>query len=196
MIIFDTREQLPLWDPAIFNVIKKKLDEGDYTTENLYNKAHAERKSGCDLYGSIIQGHARFKREILRAIEKKIKFAIFVECPEETFYRKLFQGGYRLKAASKTLRKIIDTMTVRYSLEFIWCEDRDDMMDKMCVWFAIAESELLGKVRVDDVQEERREMVGLKFTGFSAVENPPNPHAVITGESLKSMNQSEGESNG
>jgi len=135
MIIVDTREQKPLWDPAYFNVIKQKLDEGDYTTEELLNKAHAERKSGIDLYGSIIQGHVRFRKEIQRAIDKEIKFAIFVECPKETFFRKRFKGGHRLNASSNQLRKMISTMIEKYSLDFIWCEDREDMMDKMCIWF-------------------------------------------------------------
>ena len=167
----DTREQLPLWDPTTFNVIRQKLDEGDYTTEELLNKAHIERKSGIDLYGSILQGHARFKREILRAIEKKIKFAIFVECPEQMFYSKRFKGGFRLKGSSTTLRKIVATMKERYSLEFVWCEDRDDMMDKMCIWFAKAQSEIDGKVRVKGIKEERKDFVGLKSENIKSANN-------------------------
>ena len=165
MIIVDTREQKPLWSPEMFNVIKKKLDEGDYTTEELFNKAHIERKSGNDLYGSIIQGHARFRKEIQRAIEKKIKFAIFVECPEETFYRKRFPGGYRLQASAYQLRKMIATMTRKYSLEFVWCEDRDDMMDKMCMWFVNAkidlqgEGELIKHEQSEEMKSERKKMV-------------------------------------
>lgn len=142
MIIVDTREQKPLWDSETFNVIRKKLNEGDYTTEELFEKAHIERKSGIDLYGSIIQGHIRFRAEIQRALDKNLKFAIFVECPEETFYRKRFPGGYRLQVSNSQLRKIIRTIQKKYSLEFIWCEDRNDMMDKMCIWFVDAKSEL------------------------------------------------------
>ena len=132
MIIVDTREQKPLW---VDNIIKQKLDEGDYTTEELYNIAHAERKSGIDFYGSIIQGHARFRAEINRAIDKNLKFAIFVECPEETFYTKKFSGGYRLKASSIQLRKMLATMIVKYNLEIIWCKDREDMKILMLEWF-------------------------------------------------------------
>jgi len=131
-MIVDTREQKPLWSN---NIIKQKLDEGDYTTEDLLNIAHAERKSGIDLYGSIIQGHDRFRAEINRAIDKKLKFAIFVECPEEIFYTKKFSGGYRLKVPSKQLRKIIATMKEKYSLEIVWCKDREDMKELMCAWF-------------------------------------------------------------
>ena len=136
MIIVDTREQKPLWDPKHLEVKAQKLDEGDYTTEDLHNKAHIERKSGADLYGSIIQGHKRFTAELTRAIEKNITIAVFVECPEEMFYRKTFAGGYRLKAPSRVLRKIIPTMKEKYNIEFVWCEDRNDMRVKSLLWFA------------------------------------------------------------
>lgn len=135
MIIIDTREKNPLWDPAYFKVIKKKLDEGDYTTEELFEKAHIERKSGIDLYGSLIHNHKRFAAEIQRAIEKDLSFAIFVECTFEDFVRKKFNGGYRLKVQTKILRKIIKTFMERYPIEFVWCENRDDMRDKMLIWF-------------------------------------------------------------
>jgi len=158
MIIIDTREQKPIWDPANFNVIKKKLDEGDYTTDELYELAHAERKSGADLYGSIIQGHSRFRKEIIRAAEKNLKFAIFVECPREMFFRKRFPGGYRCKVSYGQLRKIIDTMIEKYSLDFIWCEDRNDMRDKICVWLVEKKFELIDEGRLNE--KEKTEEIG------------------------------------
>ena len=133
MIIVDSREQKPLWDEG---VKIQKLDEGDYTTEKLLNKAHVERKSGIDLYGSLIQGHKRFAAEIQRAIEKDLTFAVFVECTEEEFVKKRFFGGYRLHVKTKVLRKIVDTFTSRYPIEFIWCEDRQDLRIQMVSWFA------------------------------------------------------------
>ncbi len=42
-------EQLPLWGELDFKILRKKLDEGDYTTVELLNIAHAERKSGAEL---------------------------------------------------------------------------------------------------------------------------------------------------
>ena len=143
MIIIDTREQKPLWDPTIFKVKRIKLDEGDYTTEELLNKAHVERKSGSDLYGSLIRGHKRFIAEIQRAIEKDLSFAIFVECTEKEFVTKKFKGGYRLKTKVSVLRKIITTFQERYPVEFIWCEDREDLRDKMCLWFVSKMGEIL-----------------------------------------------------
>ena len=135
MIIIDTREKNPLWDPKRFKVKLQKLDEGDYTTGSLLNKAHAERKSGIDLYGSLIQGHKRFAAEIQRAIEKDLSFAVFVECTEKKFIAKRFIGGYRLMVTPKVLAKIVKTFTSRYPIEFIWCKNRDDLRNKICIWF-------------------------------------------------------------
>jgi len=136
MIIIDTREQLPLWDPINFEVLRQKLDEGDYTTTNLLEIAHAERKSAMDMYGSLIQGHERFSREIQRAIEKDLSFAIFVECPEKKFVTMKFKGACRLKMKPGTLKKIVDTFQERYPICVIWCKNREDMRVRMLLWFA------------------------------------------------------------
>lgn len=135
MIIVDTREQLPLWDTNAPGILRLKLTEGDYTTTDLLNKAHIERKSGIDLYGSLIQGHDRFKREILRAQDKNIIITIFVECPKEIFIAKRFKGGYRLKTPPAVLRKIITTFSTRHEVNFIWCENRETMKAQMITWF-------------------------------------------------------------
>jgi len=142
MIIIDTREQKPLWDPKRFKVRMLKLDEGDYTTEELLNKAHIERKSGIDLYGSLIQNHKRFAAEIQRAIEKDLSFAVFVECTEKTFIAKRFKGGSRLRVKPEVLEKVINTFMERYPIEFVWCKDREDLRNKMCLWFAEQRGEI------------------------------------------------------
>ncbi len=155
MIIIDTREQKPLWEPAHFRVEVKKLDEGDYTTRDLYNKAHAERKSGIDLYGSLIQNHKRFSAEIQRAIEKDLSFAIFVECTEKIFVAKRFKGGSRLQVKPEVLAKIVKTFTSRDPVDFVWCKDRDDMRNKMCIWFVDQMKEL----GIESVPEEKKKSV-------------------------------------
>ena len=142
MIIIDTREQLPLWDDINFDVIRTKLDEGDYTTEKLHNIAHIEKKSPMDLYGSLIQGHKRFSKEIQRAIERDLSFAIFVECTEKKFTSMNFKGAYRLKTKPATLKKIIDTFQERYPIRIVWCKNREDMKIQMCLWFLQEEGEL------------------------------------------------------
>lgn len=134
-IIVDTREQKPLWCHEGPKVIKMKLDEGDYTTTKLYGLAHAERKSGSDLYGSIIGEHKRFKKEIERAAASNISLAIFVECPREAFFRKRFYGGFMLKTPTATLRKIVSTMEDKYNIDFFFNADRHEMRENILMWF-------------------------------------------------------------
>ena len=135
IIIVDTREQLPIWNFNSPNVLRLKLSEGDYTTTRLLNKAHIERKSGNDLYGSLIQGHARFRNELIRAQEKDLKLSIFVECPKEIFIAKRFKDGYRLKTPPVQLRKMLTTISSKYDINFVFCSDRKDMKEKMLDWF-------------------------------------------------------------
>ena len=135
MIIVDTREQNPIWDETTHEVLRQKLDEGDYTTTDLLNKAHIERKSGPDLYGSIVQGHNRFRNELIRAQQKNLTLAIFVECSRADFINKQFPGGYRLKLKPGMLSKIINTIQEKYNVEFTWCEGREDFKKRMLNWF-------------------------------------------------------------
>lgn len=135
MIIVDTREQKPIWDPEESGVLRLKLEEGDYTTTELKEKAHIERKSGNDLYGSIIQGHTRFREELKRAQEKGLKLAVFVECEKEIFIGKKFKGGFRLNAKPAILRKIITTLEDKYNVEFVWCDGREKLKEKALEWF-------------------------------------------------------------
>ena len=117
-IIVDTREQKPLW---VNNVIRYGLLVGDYTTMKLRHCFAIERKSPMDLYGSIIQGHVRFRNEMIRAEVNEIKLVVVVECSKKTFVGKKFPGAKRLQCEGETLRKIIETIEKRYKLEVIWC---------------------------------------------------------------------------
>lgn len=169
MIIIDTREQRPLWDPSEYKIKKLKLDEGDYTTEELLGKAHAERKSPIDLYGSLIQNHDRFSAELQRAIEKDLSFAVFVECSEKKFVSMKFAGASRLKLKPETLAKVVNTFTNRYPIEFIWCKDREDLRKRLLVWFAerIDEFNLdSGPEEENSAPEEEDESILLKIGDF------------------------------
>lgn len=134
-ILIDSREQLPLWRLKKTKIEKIKLDVGDYTTKFLQGKAHAERKSPNDLYGSIIQNHERFRAMIERAREQDIKLKVFIECTAEDFLNKNFKRGKTLKCPGPTLIKIINTMSSKYCVEFIFCTDRADMKFQMLKWF-------------------------------------------------------------
>lgn len=135
-ILVDSREQLPLWE------VKERttLNVGDYTTELLKGKFHAERKSGADLYGSIIQGHERFRKEILRAKEQNIILRVYVECTKQQFIAKKFQNGWRREMSSKVLAKIVSTISEKYDIDFVWCDGRDEMIRIMDEDFKYLES--------------------------------------------------------
>jgi len=127
-ILIDTREQLPL---KFKGAERRTIREGDYTTIKLHNYFHIERKSPQDLYGSIIQGHMRFRREILRAIEKKLRLVIYVETTHKRFIAKNWPQGDKRKIKGETLAKIIATLQRHYDLEFVWCSSRRDMVAKV-----------------------------------------------------------------
>ena len=129
-ILIDTREQTPI--PFDIPTEVTKLDEGDYSTSYLSDKFVIERKSPSDFYGSLIQGHERFRAEILRAQGKGKEIEIWIECPKKTFISKSWGGkSYHLKTPPKTLAKIVQTFSERYLVHIEWCENRFDMRDKM-----------------------------------------------------------------
>ncbi len=133
-LIVDTREQACLWLESS-DIIRRKLDEGDYACEELEHEITVERKSPGDLYGSILQGHERFRREIHRSIDKDKDFYCFVECKEKTFVKKRWKGAKRLKGTPALLAAIVKTLQEEYDIIFVWCEDRDDMRKKMIELF-------------------------------------------------------------
>lgn len=72
--ICDTREQNVLKLP---NIQIKKLDFGDYTTENSY--IFIERKSLNDLVGTLSGGYERFNKEIERCVNDNKQLIILIE---------------------------------------------------------------------------------------------------------------------
>jgi DNA excision repair protein ERCC-4 len=122
ILLVDSREQLPYWQcPKCCRIA---LNVGDYTTVNLLGKLHVERKSMADLYGTITKGHARFRREILRASSAKINLVIVIEGSRKAFIGKEFSNR-PLKVPSRTLDKILTTIETRYGLEIHWKKDRE-----------------------------------------------------------------------
>lgn len=137
MLFVDTREQSPLWGVDNTVIERRKLVVGDYTSSSLLGRLHIERKSGIDLYSSLIHNHARFVREILRAVNLGIILPIFVECSAYRFIRKTFRGGRRLHCSSAVLAKVVATMRRKYGLIFVWCNGRADMQRRILNWLNI-----------------------------------------------------------
>lgn len=119
-IIVDTREQRPFFKRG---VIRKALCVGDYSTTILIDSFSIERKSLQDLYGTLIQSHPRFRRQIIRAEDRGINMVMVVEGTHDDFINKRFPRGSDRKAKKETLRKIIATIRRRYELEIIFCKN-------------------------------------------------------------------------
>ena len=123
-IFIDTREQKPIrFDCSLFI----KLDVGDYTTAKHHNKLHLERKSPGDLYGTLLGGHTRFRKELKRAAANGIRLIMIIECTKAKFINKEWRGADHCQVNGVILGKIIATMEKRYSLKFIWCKNRIEM---------------------------------------------------------------------
>lgn len=121
-MVVDTREQKPLWKKHESKIIK--LDYGDYTTEKLFNVFHIERKSLEDLYGTILKGHIRFRKECIGANANNVRLSLYVEGSKKNFAAKKFSNGHRRQCSGQTLIKIIDTIESRWPLEVVWCGSR------------------------------------------------------------------------
>jgi len=122
VIITDTREQLPLFTKSQ----RAALIVGDYTTVKLKGKFHIERKSLQDLYGTLIQGNQRFKRELFRAAWFQIKIEMYIEGTREQFINKQFPRGAERKCPTEKLDKLIKTFEKVYYLKFNWHRNRTE----------------------------------------------------------------------
>jgi len=61
----------------------------------------------------------------------QVKLAVFVECSKEKFISLKFPGGAARKMKSETLRKIVNTIVLRYKTEIVWCNNREDCRKKI-----------------------------------------------------------------
>lgn len=140
-IIVDTREQLPLWAPSS-TITRRKLLVGDYSTVKLEASFCIERKSGIDLYGSILKGHVRFKKEIIRAKLNNIELVIFVECTKKDFELKNFPSGAGRLCPGDRLLKVVNGIQHNHNIEIVWCKDRDSLVTRLLSRLRVEESKL------------------------------------------------------
>lgn len=129
LILVDSREQKPYWSGSA--CARTALCVGDYTTATLLNCFHIERKSLQDLYGTLVQDHPRFRREVIRAQDAKITLVVFVEGTRDAYINKRFPRGDQRKARPEMLDKMIDTIQERYDLEIVWTSGRADCLRKV-----------------------------------------------------------------
>jgi len=87
-IVIDTRERTPytfsMFEGGNVEIVRQKLDAGDYSLVGHEHDIAIERKTHADAYGCLGRGRKRFHREIDRLITYKYA-AIIIECSLQTF---------------------------------------------------------------------------------------------------------------
>ena len=127
-LITDSREQenLIFTKLNIFDYVTDKLDVGDYALRLsnglLFNKI-IERKGLQDLVGTLSAGYKRFKEEINRAKESGINLIIAIEGTRDDVLRGTI---YSNREGSEVVKQL-NTLYVRYGVEFWYCASREDM---------------------------------------------------------------------
>lgn len=126
-LLIDTREQNPLeFKDGIFDeIVREGLPVGDYWAE-LDGKQLPlvfERKSLNDLFGTMTGGYKRFKRELERGVENKIKVVLLIEGSLKDIYK----GVIYSKFSGESMLKKLSMLYVRYGLEWHGFNDRREM---------------------------------------------------------------------
>lgn len=125
-IITDTREQLSLDFSKIkgVEVVRTKLDAGDYSIVGYENQISFERKSVQDLVGTLIGGHERFLREMERWADYKEKY-ILVEHTPSILFAYCVKHGWTNKF--DTIIQSLLAYACHYNVRVRFCKNREDM---------------------------------------------------------------------
>jgi len=118
--VVDTREQRPLWKK---DIIRKKLDAGDYSISGYEGLIAIERKSPSDLFGTLGKGHKRFKAELERAKDYEY-FAIIVEASYSTCIEKSFDNAHYSRMRGYVITSILFTLHVKYQIPIFFTNGR------------------------------------------------------------------------
>lgn len=145
VLIEDTRQQAhkhidkqKYFERAGITLVRSKLLVGDYQIAGKGNIAVDTKKDMLELFMDLGKDHKRFSRECQLAAQSGIKLVVLVEepCPSkglETWVSPVFKssnsyhyaGEPKSKANPATMKKIMQTMTKRYGVEFKFCRKAD-----------------------------------------------------------------------
>lgn len=125
----DTREQAPLrfkLDDIMTGVSVEKLDAGDYAARFVDGTRPPiifERKGLGDLFSTLTLGHQRFKQEIARAADMKIKLILAIEGTSDEIEMGTPYSSFK---GASMLRKL-QTLWLRYDLPHLFFSSRGSM---------------------------------------------------------------------
>jgi DNA excision repair protein ERCC-4 len=137
-IIIDTREQKPFdmttasFAGAEFEIVRQKLDCGDYSVEGFEDKIVVERKATpAELYGNLAteKMRERFYRE-MEKLSKVEEAYILCEFAESCLYTFPKNSGIPIKkqkylrVGAKYFRKLVYEVAEKFNVEYIFCDNR------------------------------------------------------------------------
>lgn len=111
-VVVDSREQAPwTFEGQGLEVVRAKLEAGDYSLEGLERRVAIERKSLDDWTGTVLRDRARFYRELvlLRAYDFR---CVIVEAG----VREIVAGNYRSQATPAAILAFVAEVTVGQSV--------------------------------------------------------------------------------
>jgi ERCC4-type nuclease len=138
-IIIDTREQHELKFRKEFEIVREKLDVGDYGVKvnGEILPLFFERKGLSDLYGTLSSGYGRFKNEINRASKNNSILVLAVEVPLSV----VAKGCEHSSRVPSELIQQCFTIMVRYKVPCMFFADRRDMAGYITQVFLALERE-------------------------------------------------------
>lgn len=122
----DTREQLPLFPHGVdgLEIIRKKLDHGDYSIKGFEKYFAIERKMMSDFYSYIGKERKRTVRK-MEEFENMIDNGGFVGLAVEASEDEVFMGFGYSKVSPEAARQSLATFRVRYGVHTYLANDRE-----------------------------------------------------------------------
>lgn len=125
-LIVDTREQLPLFTNPIegLEIIRRKVDYGDYTIKGFEEYVAIERKQMSDLYSYV--GKEREKTIVkMKQFEKMVQANGFVALVIEASEEEVYSGYGYSKVSPEAVRQSLASFRVRFGVHIYMNESRE-----------------------------------------------------------------------
>lgn len=148
-ILMDTREKVKQNSDLVadltamgIKIVRSKLYVGDYTRIDNMSVCIDTKQRLSEVYNNVIQDHERFKRELIAAKDAGIRLAVLVEesgihtvqdvgkwqNPRIRRYSRMtqrMQQAQKPPVPSERLSRIMQTMSDKYGVEWMFCDKRD-----------------------------------------------------------------------
>ena len=119
-VVVDTREQEPYaFDPALVAVTRQALPAGDYSLPGYEASIAVERKSLADYVASVIQGRARFLREVRALAEYDLACVVVEGSIDDIVSRRYRSGADPNAVLGATISIVVD-----HGVPVFFCGDR------------------------------------------------------------------------